>query len=283
MRLTKRCLDLFRMLRAARWLTTAQIHRRFFATASLDAARKRLRKLVASGYLARFRANRMSEAMFALAREGKRTLERAGGRVEVHLERRPPKQWEHFVGINDVRVAVELSGSVSYFFACWELPALGWRWAVIPDAVFALRDRTFVVEFDRGSEDIRFFMSTKMATYRRGLDGLPLTAILVVTDSRARFESLAKAIGNESRPVLYSTIDLVREHGIAARVFYRPPSERGISLGEKSLVELSCRQESLGSVSSLRSDDYEIFRVPSSVRSGARIARPADSRKGAAS
>jgi len=50
MRLTKRCLDLFRMLRAARWLTTAQIHRRFFSAATLDAARKRLRKLTDAGY-----------------------------------------------------------------------------------------------------------------------------------------------------------------------------------------------------------------------------------------
>lgn len=135
---------------------------------------------------------------------------------------------------------------------------------MIPDAVFALGDRTFAVEFDRVSENIRFFMRTKMATYRRGLDGLPLTAILVVTGSRARLESLAKAIRNESQAVLYSTIDLVREHGIVAPVFYRPPSVRGISLGEKSLVELSCRQESFGSISYLKSDDYEILSTPSS-------------------
>src|SRR5438128_1479212 len=43
-KLTPRCTELFRLLRGARWLSTGQIHRRFFPHASVDAARKRLRK-----------------------------------------------------------------------------------------------------------------------------------------------------------------------------------------------------------------------------------------------
>ena len=229
MRLTKRCLALLKLLRAARWLTTSQIRRRFFAGATDDAAQKRLRKLVQAGYLVVFRVSRMSEAMFALGREGKRVLERAGT-DEVELERRVPKQWEHFVGINDVRIAVELSGSVSYFFACWELTALSWRCPIIPDAVFSLGERRFAVEFDRSFENIPFFLRTKMAAYRRGLDGFPLSAVLIVTDRRARLESLAKAIGAKPDGVLYSTIDLVRTQGIGAPVFYQPPSEHGVGL-----------------------------------------------------
>ena len=42
------------------------------------------------------------------------TMPRAGT-GEVHLEGRPPQQWDHFAGINDVRIAVELVESVSYF------------------------------------------------------------------------------------------------------------------------------------------------------------------------
>ena len=236
--------------RITRWLTTSQIRRRFFSGASDDAARKRLRKLVEGGYLTVFQANRMSEAAFSLGREGKRALERNGGR-EVCLELRPPKQWEHFVGINDVRIAVELSGSVSYFFACWELPGIGWPHAIIPDAVFRLGDRTFALEFDRGSENIRFFVRSKIAAYRRGFDGLPLAALLVVTDRKARLDDLARAISWEQGRVLYSTIDRVSEHGIASPVFFERPCGPEIGLVENSLVRLSCRQESLGERSGL--------------------------------
>ena len=62
------------------------------------------------------------DGLFALGREGKRALEKHGAE-EITLERTPPKQWEHFCAINDVRIAAELSGKLSYFFACWELPS----------------------------------------------------------------------------------------------------------------------------------------------------------------
>src|SRR2546425_6409607 len=125
MRLTKRCLELLRTLRAARWLATGQVRRRFFSDATADAAHKRLRKLTDAGYLVMFRENRMREALFTLGREGKEVLEQAGTE-EVALERRPPKQLEHFTGINDLRIAAELAAPLTYFFACWELPGLGW-------------------------------------------------------------------------------------------------------------------------------------------------------------
>jgi hypothetical protein len=127
-------------MRAARWLTTGQVRRRFFPGATADAARKRLRKLAASGYLVMIRKHRMSEALFTLGPEGKRALER-GGAEEVVLERRLPKQLEHFTGINDVRIAAELAGSLAHFFAHWELPGVGWRHPVIPDAVFSIYGR----------------------------------------------------------------------------------------------------------------------------------------------
>lgn len=76
MRLTQRDMELLRELRAARWLTTTQIRRRFFTQVSLSAAHRRLRKLVVVKYLVRYQEDRMHEAIFALGPEGKRFLER---------------------------------------------------------------------------------------------------------------------------------------------------------------------------------------------------------------
>ena len=229
MRLTPRCMNLLRLLAAARWLTTRQIHHRFFAERTPDAARKRLRKLTANGYLFMVREGRMEQALFTLGREGKRALESESS-AAVALERRPPTQREHFLAVNDVRIAAELGGSLSYFFAYWELPGIGWGHPLIPDAVFSIADRTFALEFDRGVEGVRFFVRTKIPTYRRGLDGLPLDAVLVVTDREPRMVSLAKAIGDTGGRMMYSTIDAVREKGILGPVFYRTPGDPGVPL-----------------------------------------------------
>ncbi len=220
MKLTPRCNELFRLLRGARWLSTGQIHRRFFPNASLDAARKRLRKQVETRHLVAYREHRMMETLFTLGREGKRVLEQVSA-GEIRLERQPPKQLAHFAGINDIRIAAELAGSLSYFFACWELPAFGWQHPLIPDALCAFSDRTFAIEYDRGMEGVRFFAETKIALYDHGLDGLPLTAVLVITDGKQRMKNLAQAVNAARQPILFSTLDVVRTQGLLAPVFNR--------------------------------------------------------------
>src|SRR5262249_44055265 len=127
--LTPRSMDFFRLIHVARWLYTSQAHRRYFSHATLDATRRWLRKHVASQYLNVYRTHKMAEAFFTLGPEGKRILELDG--KDVHLERHPPKQLEHLMGINDVRIAADMEVSLTYFFACWELSALGWRDAII--------------------------------------------------------------------------------------------------------------------------------------------------------
>src|SRR5438094_10428427 len=107
MRLTGRCIELFRFLVGAGWLTTSQIHRRFFANATVDAARKRLRILTEGEYLIMMQQHRMAEAIFALGRAGKQFLERSSA-VEITLLRKPPMHLEHFIAINDLRIAAEL-------------------------------------------------------------------------------------------------------------------------------------------------------------------------------
>src|SRR3989475_3990505 len=209
-RLTNRCMDLLRLLRAARWLTTGQVRCRFFPHTTVDAAHKRLRKLTEATYLTMVREHRMTEALFTLGPGGKRVLERTGAE-QIVLERQPPKQLAHFIGINDLRIAAERSAELGYFFACWELPGLGWSHGIIPDAVFSLAHRTFAVEFDRGKEGIRYFMRTKLAAYLRGLERFPLAALLVVTDREPRMVSLANMIADRQGRILYTTLDLVRE------------------------------------------------------------------------
>src|SRR5947207_5398658 len=145
MKLTPRCNELFRLLRGARWLSTGQIHRRFFPGVSLDAARKRLRKHVETRHLVAYREHQMKEVLFTLGPEGKRVLEKFSPE-EIRLERKPPKQLAHFAGINDIRIAAALAGSLSYFIACWELPALDWQHHLTTASRIALAARTLASE-----------------------------------------------------------------------------------------------------------------------------------------
>jgi hypothetical protein len=95
--------------------------------------------------------------------------------------------------------------------------------------------RTFALECHRGVEGVRFFVRTKMTVYQRGLADFPLTAVLIVTDRGARMISLAKAIGDQRGRVLFTTLELMREHSFLAPVFYSEPGRWGVSLIEKPL------------------------------------------------
>lgn len=218
MRLTPRCLEILKLLSAARWLRTRQLHRRFFAQATANAAQRRLRALSAADYLRRVQPNRMEDALFALGPEGKRALERQG-LCDISLHRHPPKQLEHFLGVNDIRMAAELSLELAYFFGYWELAGAGWKHAIIPDAVFGAGSKSVAVEFDRGHENIRYFLQ-KLKLYERGLRDFPLHRILIVTDRRRRMETLAKALGPMGRKMLLTTLDSIQQHTLAEPIFF---------------------------------------------------------------
>jgi hypothetical protein len=158
-----------RLMRQARWLSTSQIHRRFFAHATVDAVRKRLHKLTEAGYVRCVRAHPMAENLFALGPAGKRLLEQQGSE-EIILESRLPKQIEHHSAINGLRISAELGASLSYFFACWELANVGWKEEIIPDAIFAVGDQAFAAEVDLGQETLSYFVRTKVKAYERGFD-----------------------------------------------------------------------------------------------------------------
>ena len=230
MRLTPRCIDLLQLLRTARWLTTSQINRRFFV-ATPDAVRKRLRKLTAGGYVVKSQHDRMSESLFTLGPNGRRYLEQLGA-DGIMLERKPPIQRDHFLAINDLRIAAELTGVHRYFYAAWELAAVGWKDRLIPDGLLAFGEKRIALEFDTGTEGVKFFVRSKMGAYQRGLTGLSVSTVVIVTDRIARMLALAKAIGDQRGKVLFTTLELIRDHGFLAPVFYAEPGGWGVSMIE---------------------------------------------------
>ena len=211
----------------------------------------RLRKLRKNKFLVKHQPNPMRETQFSLGAEGKRTLE-AAGIDGIRLEKKPPKLWLHFKAINDIRIEAELALNLDYFYACWELPKIGWSHSLIPDSIFAADNRVYAVEVDRGVEGVKYFVETKMAGYL-GLEGLNLTAIIILADCKSRMRLLADAVGQLGNGVLYSTLDEVREHGISSRVFYRSIEITGGKPCLRCPIEVSLRQDIVRSISPLES------------------------------
>ncbi len=197
----------------------------------------------------------MREALFTLGPKGKHVLEKADT-TETALERHPPKQLEHMTGINDIRIAAEMTGRIAYFFAAWELLGIGWQHQIVPDAVFRIGDCTFAVEYDRGLEGLRYFISSKTVSYRRGLPGFPLAAVLVVVDREVRMRALGRAIADDRGHFLFTTLDLIRRQGILSPIFYRNPGcVEG--LPRACSLELFSRQDGPAAPNCIHPTSYE--------------------------
>lgn len=127
--------------------------------------------------------------------KGKPLVEGKG--VEGAVSAEVPQQLEHLLGVNEIRIAVETSATqIAYFFAYWQLSDLGWSHAIIPDAVFAVRTpgtRTFVVEYDRSTETLSKLLQ-KLRSYDRGLTGLHIEAVLIVTERTRHVELLSREL-----------------------------------------------------------------------------------------
>jgi hypothetical protein len=197
-----------------RWLTTDQLKRLYFPQATLNAVQKRLRKLSDAGYLRSYREHPTAEALHALGPKGVPLAEERG--IAATAGGEVPRQVEHLLGVNEVRMAVERNAvPVSYFFAYWQLADLGWGYPVIPDAVFAVREdgrrRTFIVEYDRGTETLPKVLE-KLQSYDRGLEGFPFEAALVFTEGARQVELLAQELRRKGvlSAVLASSIEDLR-------------------------------------------------------------------------
>jgi hypothetical protein len=225
-RVTERDVQILVKCAICRWLTTAQIQRLYFPETSLNAVQKRLRKLSDAGHLRSHREHPTAEAVHAVGPKGKPLVERTG--VEVALGGDIPKQLEHLVGINEIRIAVETSAMrIAYFFPYWQLASIGWKEQVIPDAVFACRipeRRTFVVEYDRGTETQAKLLQ-KLACYDKGFSGFAFEAVLLFVEAKRRFDLLSRAMrrGNLSLTVLAASIEGINETGFFASEFMKLP------------------------------------------------------------
>ena len=132
MRLTQRDKDIIKYLKRAKCLTTEQIAKVFFPGRSLDAVRKRMRKLVSRSYL---------------------SLNTSLGISLFHLDSlKISRNCEHTMAINDVRIT---AGAVDFFYAHWELGEFNWEYPVIPDAVFKKDGKVYLLEVDMGTESKR--------------------------------------------------------------------------------------------------------------------------------
>jgi len=143
MRLTARDKEILQKLQRCKWLTTSQVQRLFFPNVSLDPVRKRMRKLAGAKYLRSHQPNHMAEMLHGFGK--------------------PPKQLQHLIGINDIRLAAEKEGP-AFFYAYWELPAFGWNYPVVPDAVSKVDGKLYLVEYDTGTETLAQ-LQTKFAHY----------------------------------------------------------------------------------------------------------------------
>jgi protein involved in plasmid replication-relaxation len=209
-----------------RWLTTAQVQRLYFPEASLNAVQKRLRKLSDAGHLRSYREHPTAEAVHAVGPKGQPLVEGKG--IEVALGGDVPKQLEHLLGINEIRIAVETGKvPVAYFFPYWQLASLGWTCQVIPDAVFACRipeRRAFVVEYDRGTETLAKLLD-KLKCYDDGLGGFVFEAVLLFTEGKRRLDLLSRQMRRShlSLTVLAATIEGINEMDFFASEFTELP------------------------------------------------------------
>jgi Replication-relaxation len=227
-RATERDVRMLARLALCRWLTTAQIQRSYFPKASLNAVQKRLRKLSESGYVRSYREHPTAEAIHAVGPKGKPLVEEKG--IEVALGDEVPKQLEHLLGVNEIRIAVETSAiPVAWFFAYWQLASLGWTCRAIPDVTFAVQapvKRMFLVEYDRGTETLGK-LAEKLHVYSRGIEGFPFEAVLFVMERSRELETLSRELRSDGLDltVLAATRHEVEEAGILEVAFTVLPGQ----------------------------------------------------------
>jgi hypothetical protein len=225
-RITERDVAMLVKCALCRWLTTDQLRRLYFPTATPNAVQKRLRKLAEAGYLRTYQESPTAEAIHAVGPKGKPLVEEKG--IAAMLGGEIPRQIEHLRGVNDIRIAIE-SGSVpiAYFFAYWQLSNLGWGYPMIPDAVLGVRAlgrRTFLVEYDRGTETLEK-LAQKFRWYETSLLGFPSEAVVFITERPRQADLLARELRRKevSVSILVSSLEGVLSGGFFEIEFTEVP------------------------------------------------------------
>ena len=113
-RLTERDRRILVKCAVCRWLTTDQLKCLYFPEATANAVQKRLRKLSEAGYLRSHQEHPTAEAIHAVGPKGKPLVEEKG--VEVAVGGEVPRQVDHMLGVNEIRIAVETSRMKVVYF-----------------------------------------------------------------------------------------------------------------------------------------------------------------------
>jgi hypothetical protein len=201
MRLMPRDRELLKRLAAARWLSTAQAAMLCFPGLSPEMPRRRIRLLRGQGYVTSRQNNRMAHSLHSLGPLGKELLLSHGWKRPIRLERALPRNLEHFVGINDIRVAMVVRArqgefDLGFFYASWELQQLGWTSPLVPDAACHLAragaEKTLFFEYDRGGEAPSYIGRTKFENYADGLPGFGTCHVVLIVETRERQDQLRR-------------------------------------------------------------------------------------------
>ena len=216
-RITERDIQLLELLAAAGWLSTRQIQYALFPDPIAKVVNKRMRKLTQSRHLEKVRLSRTDQNLYRLGSEGKKVVASETDFPEsgIVLMRKPPRELDHFLAINDLRLIFEKEikrhgGEMRFFFADLELKKRGEQSPIIPDAIMCFtldgRDYRFAIEYDNGTETSRYFASQKVRKYihivsaHRHIFSLKDFRVLVFTENSKTALKLMRGSIRENPP-----------------------------------------------------------------------------------
>lgn len=171
MRLQLRDREILDYLNKVKVLCLQQVNVKFFPGKSLDSVRKRLRKLSNLKLLRQSKTTTTTSMVLTLP--------------GVSL----PKQLEHTLNINWLRLAVEKENP-DFVYSCWELRGMGWQYPVEPDLVFSIGGKMYLAEIDTGSESSKQ-LKDKFNSYAMFDIDFVYTLVFVRTNGNSPNRSLA--------------------------------------------------------------------------------------------
>jgi hypothetical protein len=226
--LQERDFTVLRMLKKARLLTTGDFVPLVFP--SLPVARRRLLKLVGSGYVAAYTEALHEETRYVLDRRGMVALQELGefeGQPRSAPKNLPSRGEHHLLLVRFwSRVVAECHSSedlVLHRFAFeWELhdEHLPTTTRFRPDALLIVEDdedeRVYLVEVDTGTESTSVVRAKFDLFARLQATGMPIygempRGMLILTTTQRRLNALSRASGDEA--ALFGRVMELREEG----------------------------------------------------------------------
>lgn len=282
--LTERDRAILRLLGRARWLSTEQIQRSFFLTASSNAVSKRLRKLVETGYLHGVRRGRTELNYYRATSSGLQMASYTEPFRVPHF----PTQIEHFRSINDVRLWFQLNSEAESVRAEWEYRSFHTSGTLIPDALVTFRKsgetNHLAIEVDGATENAHV-LAKKLARYAAWDRTRNLAGVIVYAPGPSRIRSVVSScfrLGHATglRCWLTDILRLWSANGNSRCFLDLASAVDGHSIAMENLpgvlgspFELSCRGEGCTSATSWATVGYTTVSSPKYER-GQKGTRP---------